>query len=102
MKIDLKSNEVVIRAANTLHTTGTSESKGKLIMTNQRIYFKSLGSPSGIHDLELLPGEIKDILLYNVLRIIPRGFDLVTTDGRQLRFALKNRNEWCRHIASMC
>jgi len=102
MKIDLKANEVVIRATNTLHTSGTSETRGKLIMTNQRIYFKSLTNQTGKHDLELLPGEIKDILLYNILRIIPRGLDLVTTDGRQFRFALKNRNEWCRYIASMC
>lgn len=102
MKIDLKSNEVVIRATNTLHTSGTTESKGKLIMTNQRIYFKSLGNDAAKHDLELLPGEIKDILFYNILHIIPRGLDLVTRDGRQLRFAMKNRNEWCRQIASMC
>lgn len=102
MKIDLKSNEVVIRATDTLHSSGASETKGKLIMTNQRIYFKSLSNQTAKHDLELLPGEIKDILLYNILRIIPRGLDLVTTDGRKLRFAMKKRNEWCRYIASMC
>ncbi|MCB9014616.1 MAG: hypothetical protein H6541_02395 [Lentimicrobiaceae bacterium] len=102
MKIELKANEVVVRATDTFHCSGSSETKGKLIITNQRIYFKSLENEQALPDFELLPKEIKDILFYNILKFIPRGLDVITIDGRQFRFKVKNRNEWCRHIASMC
>jgi len=101
MRINLKANEVVIKATDTLHTSETDETKGKLIMTNQRLYFKSLNSGDEHKNFEILPGEIRDILFYNVLSIIPRGLDLVTSDGKKLRFSMKNRKEWCRQIALM-
>lgn len=101
MKIDLKANEVVIKAGNTLHTSGAKESRGKLIITNQRIYFKSTGDTTDADDFEILPKEISEVLFYNKLMIIPQGLDLKTTDGRMLRFALKGRNDWCRLITSM-
>ncbi|KAF5042368.1 hypothetical protein DSECCO2_513340 [anaerobic digester metagenome] len=101
MKIDLKANEVVIKAGNTLHTSGVKVSRGKLIITNQRIYFKSTGDATDADDFEILPKEISEVLFYNKLMIIPQGLDLKTTDGRMLRFTLKGRNDWCRLITSM-
>ncbi len=102
MRINLKANEVVLRATDTLHTSGTFETRGKLIMTNQRLYFKSLQNSDDHRSFEISPGEIRDILFYNVMRIIPRGLDLITSDGTKLRFLIRNRNEWCRQIAQMC
>lgn len=102
MKIDLKANEVVIKATDTLHTSGSDETRGKLIMTNQRLYFKPLQNSDKHRSLEISPGEIRDILFYNVMSIFPRGLDLITSDGKKLRFLMKNRNEWCRQIAQMC
>lgn len=101
MRINLKANEVVLKATDTLHTSGADETKGKLILTNQRLYFKSVQHDSDIRNFEILPGEISEILFYNVMRIIPRGLDLMTADGRKLRFSMKNRKEWCRQIAGM-
>jgi len=101
MRINLKANEVVLKATDTLHTSGAVETKGKLIMTNQRLYFKSINSWDDHKNFEILPGEIRDILFYNILSVIPRGLDLVTSDGKKLRFLMKNRNEWCRQIALM-
>jgi hypothetical protein len=101
MHINLKANEVVIKASDTLHTSGSEETKGKLILTNQRLYFKSVQHNDDLKNFEILPGEISEILFYNVMRIIPRGLDLMTADGRKLRFLMKNRDEWCRQIAGM-
>lgn len=102
MKINLKANEVVLKATDTLHTNEESETKGKLIITNQRIYFKSIESENDHRSFEILPGEIRDILFYNAMRFIPRGLDLITSDGKKLRFSIRNRKEWCREIARMC
>lgn len=102
MRIDLKANEVVLKATDTLHTTGPDETRGKLIMTNQRLYFKPLLNSDDHRGFEISPGEIRDILLYNVMHFIPRGLELITSDGKKLRFLMKNRNEWCRQIALMC
>ncbi|MFH1118487.1 MAG: hypothetical protein V1775_01605 [Bacteroidota bacterium] len=101
MRINLKANEVVLKAADTLHSSGSDETKGKLIMTNQRLYFKSSQTGQEQKNFEILPGEIRDILFYNVIRFIPRGLELVTSDGRIIRFSVKNRKEWCRQIALM-
>ncbi|PKP02446.1 MAG: hypothetical protein CVU14_03475 [Bacteroidetes bacterium HGW-Bacteroidetes-9] len=101
MRINLKANEVVIKATDTLHTSDSDQTKGKLIMTNQRIYFKTLQHHDDHKSFEILPGEIRDILFYNVMRIIPRGLELITSDGRRFRFAMKKRKEWCRQIALM-
>lgn len=101
MHVKLKANEVVLKAADALHSSGSSETRGKLIMTNQRLYFKTLQSGNGEGNLEINPGQIRDILFYNVLHFIPKGLDLITTDGTRLRFSMKNRNEWCRQIAGM-
>jgi hypothetical protein len=101
MKINLKANEVVIKAGNTLHISGVKESRGKLIITNQRIYFKTTGDTMESNDFEIMPHEISEVLFYNSLGFIPRGLDLKTSDGRLLRFTLKDRNNWCRLITSM-
>jgi hypothetical protein len=102
MRIDLKANEVVLKATDTLHTSGTDETIGKLILTNQRLYFKSAQDGEKVKNFEILPEEIREITFYNVMRIIPRGLDLITADGRKFRFSMKNRKEWCRQIAGMC
>ncbi len=102
MRIELKANEVVIKATDTLHATGPDETRGKLIMTNQRLYFKPLQNSDNHRGFEISPAEITEILLYNIMHFIPRGLELVTSDGKKLRFLMRNRNEWCRQIAQMC
>ncbi|MBL7904468.1 MAG: hypothetical protein JNL22_05555 [Bacteroidales bacterium] len=102
MRIDLKANEVVIKASDTLHSSGSDITRGKLILTNQRLYFKPVVKEAENGGFELMPHEIRDILLYNILAFIPAGIELVTGDGLKLRFRLKNRNEWSRQIALLC
>jgi len=100
MKIQLQANEVVLKATDTLLEKENDETRGKLIITNQRIYFKPLQGDA-FSGFELMPGDIRDILFYNILKVIPRGLELITVDGHRHRFAMKNRKEWCRQIAMM-
>ena len=103
MKIDLKANEMVVKATDTNHLIGETEKvKGKLILTNQRIYFKSVNGNTGKFDMEIEPGNIKDVLYFNTGIVFRNGLNLVTQEGNELRFLLKKRNSWGEMIANMC
>ncbi len=103
MKIDLKANEMVVKATDTNHLiNGTEKIKGKLIITNQRIYFKSVNGNTGKYDIEIDPKTIRDVLFFNPGFLQHNGLNLVTTEGKEMRFTLKQRNSWGQMIANLC
>ena len=60
MKIDMNPNEMVIKAGDGSHVSNGNTIKGKLILTNQRLYFKPENNgqiPAGV---EIWPDDIKD------------------------------------------
>jgi hypothetical protein len=103
MKIDLKANEMVVKAADTNHLVNESgKIKGKLILTNQRIYFKGLNGNAGTYDMEIEPNNIRDVLFFNPGFLQFNGLNLVTKQGTELKFIIKQRNTWGHMIANMC
>ncbi len=103
MKIDLKANEMVVKATDTNHlVSGSEKIKGKLILTNQRIYFKGLNGNAGKYDMEIEPKTIRDVLYFNPSILQRNGLNLVTREGKELKFTLKQRNNWGEMIANMC
>lgn len=103
MKIDLKANEMVIKASDTSYFADRSEKiKGKLILTNQRIYFKGVNGDAGKYDFEVDPKSIRDVLFFNTNFIMPNGLNLVTTDGSEYRFTIRQRDCWGEMIANIC
>lgn len=102
MVAKLKPNEVVIKAGDSVHLVRTSEVKGKLILTNQRLYFKTADSESGEYLVEVLPSEIKDVICCKSGWFSNNGLHVHTSDGRELRFVMKNRADWGEMIARMC
>lgn len=93
MKIELKANEVIIRVGNGKHINGKGPVKGKLIVTNQRIYFITLDEKDAEQNLEIQPAEIKELLFYNTRLIFANGLDVITKEGKSLKFCIKNRND---------
>lgn len=103
MKIDLKANEMVVKATDSNRLVSESEKiKGKLILTNQRIYFKGLNGNAGKYDMEIEPKTIQDVLYFNSSFLFRNGLNLVTREGKELRFTLKGRSSWGEMIANMC
>jgi hypothetical protein len=103
MKINLKANEIVVKAIDSnllLETDG--KISGKLIITNQRIYFKGLNGNAGKHDLEIEPKTIRDVLYFNQNIFSRNGLNLVTTEGNEMKFTLKQRSKFGEMIAGMC
>ncbi len=93
MVIPLKANEVVVKAGNSMLLSSSEKVGGKLILTNQRIYFIASNGHAGKYDLEILPEEILEVIFFNTRKIFPHGLNVVLKSGKQRKFSLKKRNE---------
>lgn len=93
MTVKLNANEVVLKAGDTNQVVDNKKIDGKLIVTNQRIYFKTLNEETAMHNLEILFEQIREVIFYSKGMFSPKGLNVVTVDGRSIEFPLKNRDE---------
>lgn len=93
MTVSLNANEVVIKAGDTNQIVDNKTVDGKLIVTNQRIYFKSLADGTNIHNLEIVFENILEVIFYNKGLFAVKGLNIITRDGRSYAFPLKKRDE---------
>lgn len=93
MTVKLKANEVVLKAGDTNQVVDNKTIDGKLIVTNQRIYFKTLNDETAGFNFEILFENIREVIFYSKGFFAPKGLNVVTVDGRSLEFPLKNRDE---------
>jgi len=93
MKIDLKPNELVVKAGDSLFLNGR-DVKGKLIVTNQRVYFEAIHQEDKHYSKEIQPADIREVLPFNSFAIIPNGLNIVTKQGEELKFKVKKRKSW--------
>ena len=100
MVVDLKENEVVVKAGDTMFLNG-EKAKGKLILTNQRLYFKSFNIDQKKYDKEILPVHIQEIIYFSTQKIFPNGLSIITKGGEELKFQIKKRNSWGEMINKM-
>lgn len=100
MTVDLYANEVVIKAGDTIKTVNSNKIPGKLIITNQRVYFKAVNEENKEHNLEIQPDNIEEVIYFGGM-FSNRGLNVVTTDGNSYSFPLKKRDEIGSLINSM-
>jgi hypothetical protein len=93
MTVKLNANEVVLKAGDTNQFIENKSVDGKLIVTNQRIYFKSLADDTGIFNLEILFENILEVIFYNKGLFLVKGLNIMTRDGKSYTFPLKKRDE---------
>lgn len=99
MKVDLKPNELVVKAGDSQHLNEETKVGGKLILTNQRIYFKSPQDER--FDMEILPTDIEEVMYFKTNLLSSDGINIITKEGRQLKFKIKQRNSWGKAINQM-
>jgi hypothetical protein len=87
MTVKLNANEVVLKAGDTNQVIDNNKVDGKLIVTNQRIYFKALTAEAEKFNLEILFDNIREVIFYS------KGLNVVTRDGKCHTFPLKKRDE---------
>ena len=87
MTVKLNANEVILKAGDTNYNAVS----GKLIVINQRIYFKT---PKENFNLEIMFDNILEVIYYTkgVLFGI-KGLNVITRDGKSYMFPLKKRDE---------
>jgi hypothetical protein len=94
MTLKLSANEVVLKAGDTNQVIDNNTIDGKLIVTNQRIYFKTLNEETEKFNLEILFENILEVIFYSKgLLFGVKGLNVVTRDGTSHAFPLKKRDE---------
>jgi hypothetical protein len=101
MTVKLNPNEVVIKAGDTNQVVGASTIDGKLIVTNQRIYFKTLNEDTDRFNLEILFDNILEVIYFSKGLFSVKGLNVVTRDGRCFSFPLRKRDEFGQLINRM-
>jgi hypothetical protein len=101
MTVKLNANEVVLKAGDTNQVIDNKTIEGKLIVTNQRIYFKALREEAENFNLEILFDNILEVIYFSRGLFAVKGLNVVTRDGRNLSFPLKKRDEIGQLINSM-
>lgn len=74
---------------------------GKLIITNQRIYFRAICEDNKQNNKEINPDEISELYFFNTMWIFPNGINIKTKNGENIFFKVSNRNEWAKIITKM-
>lgn len=93
MTIRLNANEVVLKAGDTNQIIGQNTIDGKLIVTNQRIYFNTMNVTTEKFNLEILFDNILEVIYYSRGIFSVKGLSIITRDGKCLSFPLKKRDE---------
>jgi hypothetical protein len=101
MTVKLNPNEVVIKAGDTNQVVGKETIEGKLIVTNQRLYFKTLKEETERFNLEIMFENILEVIYFNRGLFSVKGLNVITRDGRCLSFPLRKRDEFGQLINRM-
>ncbi len=89
MTVKLYANEVVLKAGDTNQVIENNTVEGKLIVTNQRLYFKTLDEKTDRFNLEILFDNILEVIYFSKGLFAPKGLNVVTRDGKCHSFPLK-------------
>jgi len=93
MTVKLNANEIVLKAGDTNQVIDNKKVDGKLIVTNQRIYFKTLSDVPDRFNFEILFENILEVIFYNKNMFLVKGINVITRDGKSHCFPLKKRDE---------
>ena len=93
MIVRLNPNEVVLKAGDTNQVIENRTVEGKLIVTNQRIYFKTIAEELDKFNLEILFENILEVIFYGKGFFFTKGLNIVTRDGKSYAFPLRKRDE---------
>ncbi|HEX7494070.1 MAG TPA: hypothetical protein VF346_07615 [Bacteroidales bacterium] len=101
MTVKLNANEVVLKAGDTNQVIDNNTIEGKLIVTNQRLYFKTLNQEADRFNLEILFENILEVIYFSKGLFSIKGLNVITRDGKCHSFPLKKRDEFGQLINKM-
>ncbi len=101
MTVKLRPNEVVLKAGDTSQVIDSATIPGKLIVTNQGLYFKTLVEDTEKFNLEILFDNILEVIYFSRGLFSVKGLNVVTRDGNTFSFPLRKRDEFGQLINKM-
>lgn len=101
MVVDLKANEMVIKAGDSQQIIDNQYVEGKFIVTNQRIYFISQDIRYDYANREILPQQILEVIYVKGRKLFSKGLNVITRNGENHLFIVRNRNEFGQLINKM-
>lgn len=101
MTVKLNANEVVLKAGDTNQVVDNNKIEGKLIVTNQRLYFRTIDEQTSVFNLEILFENILEVIYFSKGLFAVKGLNVVTRDGKSHSFPLKQRDEFGQLINKM-
>lgn len=101
MRIDLEANEFVLKAADSKHYKENEKLDGKLILTNQRLYFATVNGGQDKMKLSIETSDIREVLPFSNRVLFSNGMTLQMKDGNLMKFEVKDRNKWMGLIAKV-
>jgi len=100
MQVKLNANEVVVKAGNSNFLDNNEDNiQGKLILTNQRLCFTRLNQQ--VFDLVIEPAHIKEVMYFKTGFLSKKGLNVITKDGKNNKFKIKEREKWIEMINKM-
>jgi hypothetical protein len=102
MIVNFKANEQVVKASDSTFHIENKKVQGKLIVTNQRVYFISENGNTGKYDVEILPMNISEVIYFSNSIFSPNGLNVILKNGEVLKFTMKKRDEIGKVINKMC
>lgn len=102
VKTDLMLNdeESIIYETPASHYRGIEAVGGKLILTNDRLIFKSHRINFQNHELSIDLTWLTTIERYKSLGIVNNGLSFTTDKGTTEKFVVSNVKEWISHLSS--
>jgi len=88
MMLKLNPNEVLLKAEDSCH----NKTKGKFMVTNQRIYFKPTDSNNS-NEIIIPFNNIKEVIFFSKGVFREKGLNIITNDNKSYIFPLKNYND---------
>jgi hypothetical protein len=105
MKIDLRSNEKLVREGGANLQRGVEAVGGRLFLTDQRLFFQShsFNVQNGATDIplsEVKGTELRWTKFLGVIPLFPNTLAVLTTSGEEYCFVLYVRKEWAAAIGA--
>jgi hypothetical protein len=97
-EIELESGEPVIHKGVANHFLNGESVGGKLFLLKDKIWFKSHKFNFQNHELQIAVDHINNVSLYNIAGVVPNGLSIKTTEGKNEKFVVNNRDQWMAEI----
>ena len=99
-KPPLKDGEKIVLEGLANHFQGIEAVGGRLVLTNERVVFKSHSFNIQTHEWSVALPDILETESARTLGVVPNGLLIKVKSGETERFVVNDREEWSKQLAA--